>query len=576
MSNSLELVGRLAKAYALTEIVHLGHERVQEQLDEVARGLESHRLVVEYRKGSLWADGSRVDESPEVSDLAGGMSQCGVDFMRLGPGIQSRLVGELLDSLRIASISGRVRRLKEFAGFHSEDLQVVFGVPAGKPPALGRSAEAIFAGALAQELEATQQEGAQQQDGTPSGSGGDWDPPGYGSGGAGDASATAVAEEAGADEASSPGSAGAAAQPGAPSPVGAEVASVSEEAAPASESSDVVGDEGSPEEADAERMSPGEFRRGVELFMAGAPAKRRSWVGPLAAQAARVDVEADLETTLEILVSLLGSGDGDDAVVQVATELMNPVVARALGERLGTAPDEEQRGDYLQVAHGLASQVAPSFAEELATSPDAATRRALVHGLAFLGEAAMPAVRDLLDRPEWYVVRNAVSVLAAMEGSDGLSLLDPCLVHEDARVRKEAVFAAARMGQASAGPRVLPLLNDDDPDVRAAAAQCLGTLVHASAAPALRGRLAREEKDVVLVEVLRALGRMGDPEAVEGIRKRAMPSFFIRPVKAVRIAGLRALGRIGTPEAVALLEANAEDRDPDLRGAAQQALEDLG
>lgn len=578
MPNSLELVGRLAKAYALTEIVHLGHERVQEQLNEVSLGLVSHRLVLECRKGSLWADGTRVEESPEVADLAAGMSQCGVDFMSLGPNLPGRLVGELLDSLRIASISGRVRRLKEFAGFHGDELQVVFGVPAGQPPTLGRSAEAIFAGALANESKVSDREAT-----APPGSGRDWDPPGYGSGGGPEEAPSApVAEDEGADDApsgavgvdsrGSAAEAGQGTEPEGTDPRGepADDARDRGEASPGSQAA-----EGRPPAAE-ETMSPGEFRRGVELFMAGPPAKRRAWVGPLAAQAARVDVDADIQTTLDILVTLLGADDGDESVVEVATKLMTPAVAQGLGARLGMAEDEEERGDYLQVAHGLASQVAPSFAEELAISEDPATRRALVHALAYLGDAAMPVVRDLLGRPEWYVVRNAVSVLSAMGGEEGLALLEPCLAHEDARVRREAVMALSRIGHSSAGPRVLPLLSDDDADVRAAAAQCLGGLVHASAAPALRDRLVREDNEVVLVEVLRALGRMGDPEAVEGIRQRAMPSFFVRPSRPVRIAGLRALGRIASPEAVALLEASAEDRDPDLRGAAQQALEDMG
>ncbi|NNM32075.1 MAG: hypothetical protein HKO53_03370, partial [Gemmatimonadetes bacterium] len=446
MPNSTELVGRLAKAYALTEIVHLGHERVQEQLNAVSHGLESHRLVVECRKGSLWVDGARVEESPEVTDLVTGMSQCGVDFMRLGPGLQARLVGELLDSLRIASISGRVRRLKEFAGFHGDELQVVFGVPAGQPPALGRTAEAIFAGALAKESEVSDREGTVSP-----GPGSDWDPPGFerGAGSSGapeDSSSPSTVEAPGTEESSDE-------EPS--DPAGAAEDGQVLETEPASGQGGPDGHEGSSAQPEVERMSPGEFRRGVELFMAGAPAKRRSWVGPLAEQASRVDVDEDVQTTLDILVTLLAPGDGDEAVVQVATELMTPAIARGLGERLGTAADEEERGDCLQVAHGLASQVAPSFAEELATSQDPATRRALVHGLAFLGDAAMPAVRDLLGRPEWYVVRNAVSVLAAMESRDALPLLEPCLAHEDPRVRREAVTALACIGQAPAGPMVV-------------------------------------------------------------------------------------------------------------------------
>ncbi len=554
MPNSQELVAKLARAYALTEIVHLRHPSIQEQLDGVSSGLQEHRLMVECRKGSLWADGSRVEEGTEIDDLAEGMQQCGVDFMRLGPGLDARLVGELLDSLRIASISGRHRRLKELAGFHGEELQVVFGVPAGERPALGRSAEAIFAGALAKETHTSEEAGT-----TPDG--GDWDPPGY----------DTAPRTSGV--ASPPGPTGAPQAPGDAGTRTADTTGVDEASAATSdpEASDADRQDG----ADAEPMSPDEFRRGVELFMAGSPTKRRSWVGPLEAQAARVDVDANLEATVDILVTLLGPGDGDEAVAQVARRLVSPDVVRALSQRLASAGDEEERGEYLQVASGLGEVIAPIFAEELATSEDPATRRALVHGLAFLGEAARPSVEDLLDRPEWYVVRNAVSVVATMADEDAQGLLEPCLSHADGRVRREAVMAIARIGQSKAGASLLPLLADEDPDVRAAAAQCVGTLGLGSASAPLRARLLEEDNDVVLIEVLRAIGKLSDPDAVDGIRVRATPSFFVRPTKPVRVAGLRALGRIGTPEAVALLEAGAEDRDPELRSAAQHALEDL-
>ncbi|MDH3222123.1 MAG: HEAT repeat domain-containing protein [Gemmatimonadota bacterium] len=552
MPNSQELVAKLARAYALTEIVHLRHPSIQEQLDGVSSGLKDHRLMVECRKGSLWANGSRVEAGPEIDDLAEGMQQCGVDFMRLGQGLDARLVGELLDSLRIASISGRHRRLKELAGFHGEELQVVFGEPAGERPALGRSAEAIFAGALAKESHSSEEVEAVPD-------GGVWDPPGYDSA----APAPGVGGPSEARNLDHP-----AGDPG--SHTGDASAIVEAPADASAEESDAARNDG----ADAEPMSPDEFRLGVELFMAGSPTKRRSWVGPLEAQAARVDVDANLDAIVDILVTLLGPGDGDEAVAQVARRLVSPGVARALGQRLASAADEEERGEYLQVASGLGELIAPSFAEELATSEDPAARRALVHGLAFLGDAARPSVEDLLSRPEWYVVRNAVSVVALMADKDAQDLLEPCLSHSDARVRQEAVMAIARIGQAG-GRSLLPLLADDDPDVRAAAAQAVGTLGVGSATGPLRARLMEEDNDVVLIEVLRALGRLADPDAVEGIRIRATPSFFVRPTKPVRVAGLRALGRIGTQEAVVLLEAGAEDRDPELRSAAQQALEDL-
>ena len=321
-------------------------------------------------------------------------------------------------------------------------------------------------------------------------------------------------------------------------------------------------------------MMPAEFRKGVELFMGGDPAQRRSWADPLKAQASRVDVDADPETTLDILLVLIGSEEPEEPVAEVARKLGSPAVARELTRRLGEADDEEGRGALLQLAATLGRVVAAAFAEELAESQDRAARRALVHALTFLGAAAMGPVTNLIRRPEWYVVRNALTVLPHVGDADALSKLEPCLSHDDGRVRREAVLALAKLDQAD-GRLVIRLMSDPEPDVRASAIMVAGTLKVHEAGSELRRILATEDNEIVVIETLRALGTLGDEDAVGVVRDKAVPSFFSRPSKAVRIAAYRALSRIGSPEAVVVLEMASDDRDPEVRGVVQQALEGM-
>ncbi len=74
------------------------------------------------------------------------------------------------------------------------------------------------------------------------------------------------------------------------------------------------------------------------------------------------------------------------------------------------------------------------------------------------------------------------------------------------------------------------------------------------------------------VAVLRALGRLGDPGAVNSIEKHAVQTFFSKPRPDVRIAAYRALHNIGTPHARRLINQAVDDKDPQVKGAVRETL----
>ncbi|MGI9625494.1 MAG: HEAT repeat domain-containing protein [Longimicrobiales bacterium] len=506
------LAVQLARAYALTEILPLRHSNVQAALDELTQSVGPDGLQLQVKDEHIWVDETKVDEGEEVRDLAQGLSRCGVVSVLVGAGLESRVLGTFLDTVRIASISGHLGNLEEMVAFHGGNLQVEFGEAAVPAPELSQPAGAIFAGALA---------GAGLADPPADSSHGeDWDPP------------------------------------------GAEVEPPKAE---------------SPPPKAPKAMTPAEFGKGVEFFMQGTPEQRVKWAGPLAEQASRVDGDADPGTTLDIVIELLGKPgqEAEEVVTDVASRLVRPIVARELALRLGRATDEDERGQLLQVAAQVGDAVAPAFAAELATTDDRAARRGLVHALTLLGDAALGTVDLLLSRDEWYVVRNAVTVLSVVGGADAFEKLKPCLTHSDARVRREAIMALAKLESPRAGEFLAKALSDEDADVRAAATMMAGILQIQEAAPVLRARFDLEQNEGVLIEAIRTLGKLRDGQAVGQLQARAVPSFFSRPPKAVRIAAYRALSRIRTPEAIEVLEDSKADRDPEVRTLVQDALDAL-
>ncbi|MDX1568664.1 MAG: HEAT repeat domain-containing protein, partial [Longimicrobiales bacterium] len=120
---------------------------------------------------------------------------------------------------------------------------------------------------------------------------------------------------------------------------------------------------------------------------------------------------------------------------------------------------------------------------------------------------------------------------------------------------------------------LLGMVDDPDPDVRAAVATALGALGLDRAVKFLLERLEIESEEKVEVQILRALGALGDPGAVPSIEKRAVGTFFSKPSTPLRVAAYRALGSIGTPRATQLLREARDDRDDDVRRAVRSMLD---
>jgi len=89
----------------------------------------------------------------------------------------------------------------------------------------------------------------------------------------------------------------------------------------------------------------------------------------------------------------------------------------------------------------------------------------------------------------------------------------------------------------------------------------------------LLSRLPQENDPEVEVEILRALGRVGDPRAVPVLAERASGGrFFTRIPASIRVEATRALGEIGGDAARAVLQRLLRERNAEVREAAVKAL----
>ena len=183
----------------------------------------------------------------------------------------------------------------------------------------------------------------------------------------------------------------------------------------------------------------------------------------------------------------------------------------------------------------------------------------------------------MLGHPEWFVVRNVVELLGELRVAEAVAPLARTLRHPDMRVRRAVALALARIGTPGTLEHLGALLRDGDAEIRVAVAAAIGGHEMETLAMPLVVAVEREEDLRVRLELYRALGRVGSAAALQALARGAAPPRWRwwnrHPDR--RLAAIEGLKIAGGPAAIGTLRGLLDDRDPEIRRAVREALEDL-
>jgi HEAT repeat protein len=186
------------------------------------------------------------------------------------------------------------------------------------------------------------------------------------------------------------------------------------------------------------------------------------------------------------------------------------------------------------------------------------------------GDRALEPLQGRLADTDPMVAAGAAELVGLSGAPQAVSLLVPLLRHESEFVREAALTGLAEIGGREISRPVMPALKDPSVGVRAAAARAIAVGGDLSATTVLVRRLEQEEDEGVLAELLRAIGRLGAPEALNTLAKYAEPGGMLkRRSPTVRAAAVEGLARITSREAQGLLELYTHDKEPAVRRAAE-------
>jgi len=152
----------------------------------------------------------------------------------------------------------------------------------------------------------------------------------------------------------------------------------------------------------------------------------------------------------------------------------------------------------------------------------------------------------------------AISAMGRIKSEDAVPALLGAMKNGPAETRRAAAGALWNIRSVNSVPGLIAALSDEDSEVRRAAAGALGNIGDGSAVRPLTSLLAEEGDQLVRVECIRALGRIGDTRAIGTLTAQSKNSD-----PQVRVEALRALGDSGE-----------EDPEYDTETAILKALDD--
>jgi HEAT repeat protein len=201
---------------------------------------------------------------------------------------------------------------------------------------------------------------------------------------------------------------------------------------------------------------------------------------------------------------------------------------------------------------------------------DRTTRGRLVEVIRTVGPTALPSLLNALGSSAWYLVRNALTLLAELGNATCLPAIVPLLSHPEPRVRRTAVRALWKLGGPAAEHHLLTRMKETDAETMQELLFAFGQLrSEKSVGPV--AELAQDKRvlESLRIQALETLASIASPRAVPALLECLRRKGFFSPGEpsGIRMAAAKALAMVRTPEARAALqkaasaEPKGEERD---------------
>jgi HEAT repeat protein len=193
----------------------------------------------------------------------------------------------------------------------------------------------------------------------------------------------------------------------------------------------------------------------------------------------------------------------------------------------------------------------------LEVEEDRNRRMHLLSAIRAIGRNAVPALRESLASPHWFMVRNAVALLGEIDHKAAFEDVALTLEHRDPRVRRTAVQAILVLGDADeAATALIAALPRMEPATQLDILAALGELKSPRAVGVVADLLqtakgSNEEVARIRLRAVEILGLLGSSDAVGPLQDLFKKKGFLggKESTPMRLAAAKSLSTINTREA---------------------------
>ena len=322
-----------------------------------------------------------------------------------------------------------------------------------------------------------------------------------------------------------------------------------------------------------------EARRAVTALLAASrPEDQRVIIGKLRQLTPDVIALRDIGAVAEVVAGLdrslgkIQDPDIQEAIGEVAGTLADEAIVERMVARLGEPRVPPAERTHLVNAVGALGAVSAGSVVDAYLHAAPELREAYRAAMRAAGERAVELLQARVESKVPEVVAAAAEFLGLSGDPHVAELLIRLTRHADERVREAALLGLAELGGREISRPAMPALKDESVLVRTAAARAIAAAGDVGATTVLVRRLEQEKDEGVLAALLKAIGHLGAPEALEVLAKFAEPGGRPRRTPFVRAAAIEGLAQLDRVEAKALLELYARDKEPTVKRAAEASL----
>lgn len=276
----------------------------------------------------------------------------------------------------------------------------------------------------------------------------------------------------------------------------------------------------------------------------------------------------ELTQRLNEIATTTTSDELRHAIHESFGRLASPEMIHALIDSLHNAPPEKARV-IQRLTEALGAGARRNLLIALTDESNRSRRRRLFDFITSLGPVIVPEVTAFLGDSRWYVLRNMIVMLRAVNDRTSLSEIRKLAAHRDLRVRMEAIKSLFLLDSGVPLELLTNVLNDPDPKVAETAVALVGSAgIKQGLQPLLRivsGNDVFAGHRSLRLKAIRALGELGDPAALPELQHFYRDSVLPWPAKEERLAAWESLAGYPREARGELLDRGLRSRDAQIR-----------